>query len=284
MPKSAVPFILALAICGFVPPAKALTEAEAVAQIKASIKTQIAGMKASNAGNLDLFNSQIDGVIDDYQDGVLPDLATVLSDVASAIRNRVLNFGFSNPGENCVESIAADTQAALAAANVEAPLGFRPGDFGAFDKLAATIEKENAKNRKKMLAKLKKLAAVARSVSTHELTFVIPPFPQTHNVAANIAGSVAQVRSFALTGIVAGSDASSSSDGAIVVGGYVGTGNVNVLIERVGAAVGAPQAAAPNGFGIWTATFSSLLEGQYLVRANDQGNTNSTAVEAIGVP
>lgn len=284
MVKSTMPFVLALAICGFVPHAKALTEAEAVAQIKASIKTQIADLKKNNADNLDLFNSQIDGVIDDYKDGVIPDLATVLSTVASAIQNRVLNFAFSSPGESCVESIAADTQAALAAANVEAPFGFRPGDFGSFDKVATTIEKENAKSRKKMLAKLKKLAAVARSVSSHELTFVIPPFPQTHNVAANIAGSVAQVRSFAITGIVAGSDASSSNDGAIVVCGYVGTGNVDILIERVGAAAGAPQAAAPNGFGIWNTTFSSLLEGHYLVRANDQGNTNSTSVEAIGVP
>lgn len=253
-------------------------ESEAIKQIKARIKQSTAGVKSGNADALTSFNDETDLILEDINDGTVPTILSLLTDLNTAIMDAVVS-AYGNQ-QFIVEFAVQDGNNACATNSVDPPEGFRNGDFGGVDKFIESVHKENAKLRKKILAKVKKIRAALskQSGGTFGLNAVVRPIPFSFQGRySQAAANFFLANEVVLSCLVAGHDDVGS--GIIVAGGLAESASVDVSLLS-----GATNTEVPSS-GVWTSTFSPVASNAtQIVRISENAGGDVVAGESIGTP
>ncbi|MCK6472814.1 MAG: hypothetical protein L6R28_13810 [Planctomycetes bacterium] len=254
--------------------------AEVGGQIKLAIKEQLANLKVSMASDLDNFETNMNVLLSDINDGTLPSMSTVVTAVAADYASAVNDVADSQ--QTAVFDLLADASAACNTAGIPPPPGFRNGDGGTLDKFKASVEKSNEKLRKKMLAKIKSVRDALRkaSSSSNDLIAILRP------ITFPFQGSYNQTSAFPIVAnevvllcLVSGSDSSSSTAGVVGVSGLSQGSNVKVDLVNVTANVATPVN------GEWSTSFTGVnVNGTQLVRISENIGGDFISTEAIGMP
>lgn len=261
-------------------------EKEAVQQIRAAIKAAKQEIKAGLADELADFAEDLESVVIDANSDSPDPIGVHVTDLRNAISNLV--SGAVGQVEAEQMGVLADAIAQILADNglTAAPEAAQAGTFSDFDRLAAFLERENARIRRiaqaKVRATIEKLGVA--SGGERRLSAVIPPIASPHVPIVDVAGAFDEVRRIAITCVVAGSEASVENDGTIAASGFLAEGDAIVHLQVPGVG-GITSGTAPTTFGVvWFEDFSDRPEGIHRLHVEDLGNSGFLLVEPIAVP
>lgn len=255
-------------------------ESEAIKQIKARLKLATANVKANSGAVLQTFNTDADVLLDDINDGSVPSISSVLADLDAAIMKAVLSVYDLEQLE--VVFTVQDGNNACATNSVDPPEGFRNGDFGAVDKFIEAVHKENAKLRKKILAKVKKIRAALGKQSSGALGLnaVIREIPFSFQARyTQSASNFFQTNEVVFSSLVAGHDNGGPSSGIVIASGLADASDLDVSLLS-----GPTNTVSPSS-GAWSTTFNSVLTtGTQVIRVKENAGGDVVAGESIGTP
>jgi hypothetical protein len=259
---------------------------DAAAQIRAAIQATKAQIKVGNADILAGFLEELDATIGDYQAGTNSELVAELGALRADLQNLVFNVVVQVEGAalddlaDTLSQVLTDTGTALAPAAAQA------GAFAELDKLRTFLEKENARIRKRVLAKARALADAARAATggAHSINVVVPAFPPPHLPIAEAGSAFDSVAGLQVACLVAGSDASVEDDGHIEVGGFLGGGSVSLSVQQAGGLSVTTSTVSGNPLGNWSTEFTGRPEGNHRLTVEDIGDLDNILVESIAVP
>jgi hypothetical protein len=252
-----------------------ITEAEALAELKLAIKTELAtldvaakarGLLALEDLILALFSIDA-GIADGIEDAVGEYLVDLHALADTAMRN--------------LEAAASTTLGNLGANSNH----FVIGGGGIIDGFMLKVGKGAFVIHKKLVGFLRKIARLLPKVGlTIRMTFVVNPLSLPVAPRPNLTAPSAPVRKLNLGAILASSDTTVADDGTLCAGGLAdpAAGDVTVTITDPDGATSQQTVSVDGATGGWRACFSSLAEGNYTVDATQAGGQSASG--AIGVP
>lgn len=275
--------VVAVVLVGMLLPmasAWALTEAEAVAAVKA----QIGPFKKNLNGAIARETSDLEGDLNDLLERLRSGASTPAGAASELpIRLRDTIFEIHRQHLNLVPIRLTDAlSTGLAELGQDTLPGFASGDGGTFDKLQLATEATLLKGRKTIAGLVKKFGKGFRQATggTQALTVVLPPFPIGRLPVVTQTTIVEQKFPVALLVIVAVRDLAAGT-GEIHVGGSADDGTVQVITTG---SVSRSNKAVVGISKLWATSFTGIEPGAYEVTVREEGDLVPAVVQAIGAP
>lgn len=264
----------------------ATTEKEAVAEVKAAIKTALANLKVDISAKLALFNTDVDALLAATTPGnadTVPDaLAGLVGQLAADL------YADSRTEANDV-TVAGNT--AFFGAGILPPKGFLAGGGGDLDKFRLGAEKLLAGAKKKVESKLKKFVAAFRKIDSigYDILFAVRKFPSFTGAMGNNTGTAAfgtfVLVDYALVCMVSGSG-TGTGDGDVSIAGLSRPSNLLSIFISTTAGTATNNGVTADAGGFWKTAFSSVAEGNVRSIITEEGDATNPQLDIItvGVP
>ncbi|MCK6471826.1 MAG: hypothetical protein L6R28_08770 [Planctomycetes bacterium] len=264
----------------------ATTEKEAIAEVKAAIKTALANLKVDISAKLAVFNTDVDALLAATTPG---NADTVPDALAGLVGQLAADLYADSRNESNDVTVAGNV--AFFGANVLPPKGFLAGGGGDLDKFRLAAEKLLAGAKKKVESKLKKFVAAFRKIDSiaYDILFTVRKFPSFTGVAGNNTstaglGSNSGVE-HAVVCMISGSG-TGTGDGDISIAGLCRVSNLLTVSISTTVGTSANNGVTADASGLWKTAFSNVAEGNVRVIIIEEGDATNPQLDIItvGVP